>query len=69
MDKSREVDEQNRVREWTKDNHEEAKEIDGQVEKSKEIATQANKSFKWKGLELFLVLLLVIRYLILLRKK
>ncbi len=69
MDKSRKIDEQNRLREWTNDNHEEAKEIAAQAEKSKEIAIQANKSFKWKGFELFLVLLLVIRYLILLRKK
>jgi hypothetical protein len=40
MDKSREVEEQNRLREWTKENREEAKEID----------VQAKKSSKWKGL-------------------
>ncbi len=40
MDKNREVEEQNRLREWTKENREEAKEI----------VAQAKKSSKWKGL-------------------
>jgi ribosomal protein S21 len=41
--KSREVEEQNKLREWKRHNHAETKE-------TKEIATQAKKYFKWKGL-------------------
>jgi hypothetical protein len=40
MNKSREVEEQNRLREWKRQNHVE----------TKEIAVQAKKYFKWKGL-------------------
>ncbi len=37
MDKSNEVEEQNRLRDWRRQNHDEAKEIVTQVEKSREI--------------------------------
>jgi len=59
IDKSKKVEEQNRLRKWRRLNCEEAKEI----------GAQANKFSKWKGLKLFVVLLLVIRYLILLKNK
>ncbi len=50
MDKSKEIEKQNRLREWRRQNCEEAKEIVVKIEKFKEIATQAEKSSKWKGL-------------------
>ncbi len=53
MDKSREIEQQNRLREWTTENREEAKEI----------VVQADL-LNGRGWELFLVFLLVIRYLI-----
>jgi hypothetical protein len=40
-DKSRKVEEQNRLKKWRRQNYEEAKEI----------GVQADKSFKWKGLK------------------
>ncbi len=46
---SREVEEQNRLRDWRKQNREKAKEIVVQIEKSKEIVVQAKKSIKWRG--------------------
>ncbi len=50
MDKSREVKEKNILRDWRRHNCDEVKEIDW-AEKSKEMATQAWKSTKWKGLK------------------
>ncbi len=50
MDKNREVEEQNRLREWRRQNHDEAKEIVAQAKKFKEIVVHVDKSFIWKGL-------------------
>jgi hypothetical protein len=50
MDKSREVEEENRLRDWIRHNHEEAKEISAHVKKSREIIAQADKFINWKGL-------------------
>lgn len=50
MDKNREVEEQNRRREWRRQNHDEAKEIVAQAKKFKEIVVHVEKSFIWKGL-------------------
>jgi hypothetical protein len=49
-DKSKKVEEQNRLREWKRQNHEEAKKLNVQAKKSKEIIVQVDKSSKWKGL-------------------
>jgi hypothetical protein len=48
--KSRKVEEQNRLKEWRRKNHEETKEIVIQAKKSIKKVVKANKSFKWKGL-------------------
>ncbi len=50
MDKIKEVEEKNRLRDWRRQNHDEVKKNIVQAKKSKEIATQAQKSTKWKGL-------------------
>jgi len=59
MNKSRELEEENRVREWKRQNHAE----------TKEIVVQAKKSFKWKGLRTIFSPSISFKYLILLRKK
>lgn len=51
MDKSREVKEKNRLRDWRRQNHDEAKEIATQVEKSKKILIHAKRSTTQKGLK------------------
>lgn len=50
MDKSREVKEQNRLRDWRRYNDDEIKQIIVHIEKSKKIVTQATNSSKQKGL-------------------
>jgi hypothetical protein len=50
MDKNRNVEEQNRLKECRRHNHEEAKKIVAQAKKSKEIVVQIEKSSKSKGL-------------------
>jgi hypothetical protein len=49
MDKSREVKEQNKLRDWRRQNCDEAKKIVIQVEPSKEITTQAESLLNKNG--------------------
>ncbi len=49
MDKSREVEEQNTLRDWRRQNCDEVKDIATKVENFREIDVQVKKFTKWKG--------------------